>query len=92
MTEPAETISKISQATLADLAGLEPSFFRLNRGELPEPCATVPTAGRPAPVYCLDALAEFVLARTANLSDAECRLRCALSAKLRKPHTQGEQL
>lgn len=89
MEKPAETITKISQATLADLAGLEPSFFRLNRDELPEPCATVPTAGRPAPVYDLDDLAEFVLTRTANLTDAECRLRCALSAKLRKPH-QGE--
>jgi hypothetical protein len=83
---------KISQAMLADLAGLESSFFRLNRDELPAPCATVPSGGRPAPVYCLDTLAEFIHERTANLTDAECRLRCALSAKLRKPRSpDGEQ-
>ena len=86
-----ETVTHISQATLADLADLDGSFFRLHRDELVKPCATVPTAGRPAPVYDLDDLAEFVLTRTANLTDAECRLRCALSAKCRKPRPHGEQ-
>ncbi|MNN82553.1 hypothetical protein D3C81_1994950 [compost metagenome] len=86
-----ETVTHISQATLADLAKRESSFFRLNRDELVKPCATVPTAGRPAPVYDLADIAAFVWDRTQDLSDAECRLIAALTPKCRKSRTQGEQ-
>ncbi|MNG23396.1 hypothetical protein D3C76_1194830 [compost metagenome] len=93
MNEPAETkaVTHILQATLADLAGRDSSFLRLNRDELVKPCATVPTAGRPAPVYDLADIAAFVWDRTQDLSDAECRLIAALTPKCRKPRTHGEQ-
>jgi len=89
MNEPAET-KAITRAVLADLSGYEESFFRLNRDVLVKPCATVPTAGRPACAYDLADIAAFVWDRTQDLSDSECRLIAALTPKCRKPRTQGE--
>jgi hypothetical protein len=77
----------ITTQQLADLADLSPTFFTLHRAELPEafdvPSAS-PLGGRPAKAYSLEALAEFILNETSFLTDAECRLRVALSANLRK--------
>lgn len=77
----------ITTQQLADLADLSPTFFTLHRAELPEafdvPSAS-PLGGRPAKAYSLEALAEFILNETRFLTDAECRLRVALSANLRK--------
>lgn len=77
----------ITTQQLADLADLSPTFFTLHRAELPEafdvPSAS-PLGGRPAKAYSIEALAEFILNETSFLTDAECRLRVALSANLRK--------
>lgn len=77
----------ITTQQLADLADLSPSFFTLHRDDLP-PVFDVPSAspqgGRPAKAYSLEELAEYILDRTDFLTDAECRLRVAMSANLRK--------
>jgi hypothetical protein len=79
--------SVITTQQLADLADLSPSFFTLHRADLPEafdvPSAS-PQGGRPAKAYSLEELAEFILDRTDFLTDAECRLRVAMGANLRK--------
>lgn len=79
----------ITTQQIADLADLSPSFFTLHRNDLDLPEAfDVPSAsplgGRPAKAYSLEQIAEFILDRTDFLTDAECRLRVALSANLRK--------
>ncbi|WPN59750.1 hypothetical protein [Pseudomonas sp. P9_31] len=77
----------ITTQQLASLAGLDPSYFTLRRAELPGafdvPSAS-PLGGRPAKAYDLAQIADFILNETSFLTDAECRLRVALSANLRK--------
>lgn len=77
----------ITTQQLADLADLHPSFFTLHRDDLELEAFTVPTGpqgGRPAVAYSLEDVAEFVLNRTSFLTEAECRLRVALSDPKRK--------
>jgi len=74
----------ITTQQLADLAELSPSFFTLHRNDLHLPEAfDVPSTsrlgGRPAKAYSIEQIAEFILDRTSFLTDAECRLRVALS-------------
>jgi hypothetical protein len=82
------SITSIAAQQLASLGGVSPSFLNLHRDVLPEaftlPC-TSPQGGRPANAYSLEQLAELILERTSFLSDAECRLRVALSISARKP-------
>lgn len=77
----------ITTQQLASLAGLDPSYFTLHRAELPGafdvPSAS-PQGGRPAKAYNLEDIAGFILNETSFLTDAECRLRVALSANPRK--------
>lgn len=78
----------ITTQQLADLADLSPSFFTLHRDDLPEafdvPSAS-PQGGRPAKAYSLEDIAEFILSRTNFLTDAECRLRVAMTNPRTKP-------
>jgi hypothetical protein len=86
-TEKAEPASAISVAQLCALTGCSPALISALKDVLPEPF-TVPTGspqgGKPMHLYPLDKLAELILDRTDFLTDAECRLRVALSANLRK--------
>jgi len=70
----------VTLSQLADLAGLDPTFFSQHKQELP---ASVPIRngkqGRPQASYPLEQLAEFILERTGFLSDIEARLRLALA-------------
>lgn len=77
----------ITTQQLADLADLHPSFFTLHRDELPQ-SFTVPSGpkgGRPQVAYSLEDLAAFILDRTNFLTDAECRLRVAMTSPRIKP-------
>lgn len=78
----------ITTQQLAALVELDRTWFSTHKGDLPEtfvvPC-TNPQGGRPANAFSLEQLAEFILDRTSFLSDAECRLRVALTASSRKP-------
>jgi hypothetical protein len=86
-TEKAEPASAISVAQLCALTGYSPALISALKDVLPEPF-TVPTGspqgGKPMQMYPLEKLAELILDRTDFLTDAECRLRVALSANLRK--------
>ena len=70
----------VTLSQLADLAGLDRTFFSEHRSELPP---TLPihngNQGRPQLCYPLDQLAEFILNRTGFLSDIEARLRLSLA-------------
>jgi hypothetical protein len=70
----------VTLSQLADLAGLDRTFFSEHRSELP---TTLPihngNQGRPQLCYPLDQLAEFILNRTGFLSDIEARLRLSLA-------------
>lgn len=82
----------ISTQQLADLADLDRTWFSTHKSVLPEtfvvPCAN-PQGGRPANAFSLEQLAEFILDHTSFLSEAECRLRVALSISSRKPKKLG---
>jgi len=82
----------ISTQQLADLVELDRTWFSAHKSVLPEtfvvPCAN-PQGGRPANAFSLEQLAEFILDHTRFLSDAECRLRVALSISSRKPKKLG---
>ncbi|WDM88050.1 hypothetical protein LG197_26225 [Pseudomonas asiatica] len=71
-----QTASLTQIAALADIA---PN--NLHPGDLP-PAVPLRTGkqGRPEHVVPLDELADFALAMTAHLSEAECRLRLAIIA------------
>ncbi len=77
----------ITTQQLADLVQLDRTWFSTHKGELPEtfvvPCAN-PQGGRPANAFSLEQLAEFILERTHFMSEAECRLRVALTTRSRK--------
>lgn len=70
----------VTLSQLADLAGLDRTFFSEHRHELP---TTLPihdgTQGRPQLCYPLDQLAEFICTRVGFLSEIEARLRLALA-------------
>ncbi len=70
----------VTLSQLADLAGLDRTFFSEHRHELP---TTLPihdgNQGRPQLCYQLQQLAEFILSRTGFLSDVEARLRLSLA-------------
>ncbi|MBP5089734.1 hypothetical protein HUS91_30055 [Pseudomonas chlororaphis] len=91
-TENAETASAISVAQLCALTGYSPALISSLKGVLPEPF-TVPTGstkgGKPMQMYPLEQIAEFILDRTDFLTDAECRLRVALSANIRRPSSRS---
>ncbi|WP_156322341.1 hypothetical protein [Pseudomonas sp. P1.8] len=70
----------VTLSQLADLAGLDRTFFSEHRHELP---TTLPihdgNQGRPQLCYPLDQLAEFICTRVGFLSEVEARLRLALA-------------
>lgn len=72
-----QTASLTQIAALADIA---PN--NLHPGDLP-PAVPLRTGkqGRPEHVVPLDELADFALAMTAHLTEAECRLRIAIAAQ-----------
>ncbi|CAH0646796.1 MULTISPECIES: hypothetical protein [Pseudomonas] len=72
-----QTASLTQIAALADIA---PN--NLHSGDLP-PAVPLRTGkqGRPEHVVPLDELADFALAMTAHLTEAECRLRIAIAAQ-----------
>jgi hypothetical protein len=86
-TEKADPASAISVAQLCDLTGYSPSLISSLKDVLPAPF-TVPTAspqgGKPMHMFPLEALAELIIKNTSFLTDAECRLRVALSTTARK--------
>ncbi|MGW8466296.1 hypothetical protein [Pseudomonas sp. CLCA07] len=86
-TEKADPASAISVAQLCALTGYSPALISSLKDVLPEPF-TVPTGsplgGKPMQMYPLEKLAELILDRTDFLTDAECRLRVALSTTARK--------
>ncbi|MDH4557985.1 hypothetical protein E8F11_22885 [Pseudomonas sp. BN417] len=84
-TLDSQTITAANTATitareLCELVDRCPSFFTLHRGELPQPQLVHQGVGRPAHHYSLQELADFALSHTSHLSDAECRLRCAIAS------------
>lgn len=86
-TEKADPASAISVAQLCDLSGCSPSLISSLKGVLPKhftvPAAS-PQGGKPMHMFPLEDIAAFILNETSFLTDAECRLRVALSANLRK--------
>jgi hypothetical protein len=70
----------VTLSQLADLAGLDRTFFSEHRHELP---TTLPihdgNQGRPQLCYSLGQLAEFICTRVGFLSEVEARLRLALA-------------
>ena len=77
----------ITTQQLAKLADRPPAFFSTHREDLGMEAFTVPTGpqgGRPEVAYSLEDVAVFILDRTGFLTEAECRLRVALSDPKRK--------
>ncbi|MCE7761069.1 hypothetical protein GQL56_00315 [Pseudomonas putida] len=77
-----------SLSQIAALLGIAPN--NLHPADLP-PAVPIRTgkAGRPQHVVPLDELAEFALAMTPDLTDAECRLKCAVAAQRRQRRHAG---
>ncbi|MNV64847.1 hypothetical protein D3C71_1575090 [compost metagenome] len=86
-TEKAEPASAISVAQLCALTGYSPAFISAQKAALGE-SFRVPTGsphgGKPMQMFLLERLAELIIDRTGFLTDAECRLRVALSATASK--------
>jgi len=86
-TEKADPANAVSVAQLCALNGCSPALISALKDILPAPFtvpAGGPKGGKPLHMFPLEQLAEFILDRTDFLTDAECRLRVALSAHLRK--------
>ena len=86
-TEKADPANAISVAQLCSLTGYSPASISNLKDVLPNHFAVPtgnPQGGKPMHMFRLDELASFILSETSFLTDAECRLRVALSANLRK--------
>lgn len=86
--------SAITSQQLADLIDVDPTALSHQRDRLPTAVSVqLHGTGRPTLCYPVDTLAEFAMAKTAHLSEAECRLRLALGAESRRrPARLGDQL
>lgn len=81
------TPTAISTQQLADLAGVPPKWFTLHRADLPKAFdvpSTSPKGGRPAKAYSLEDIAAFILENTSFMTEAEVRLRVAMTMCTRK--------
>lgn len=86
--EESDSNTTVTLQQLAELADIAPNYFHRHPDLIPlDPAPLTGEPGRPQLCVPLARLVEYTLNSTAHLTDAECRLRVALTHKMRKAQT-----